>query len=191
MKGRRCKLWLSGKGDGVGGVGAMVKQLCEKVVEVRRVIDRVMTFVVVIEEEVLRLISSNAQQSGRSVEEKQSFYEELKCEWDMYSADDLVMCLGDINGYVDRHIHGLNGVPEGHGVGQRKLEGRMLLEFCLKKELCVSDTWLKREEKRKVTFRIGENETEIDLVLINKEHRRLIQNVNTIPGEFQHVLVKN
>ena len=44
----------------------------------------------------------------------------------------------------------------------------MLLEFCLKKELCVSNTWFKREEKRKVIFRIGEHETEIDFVLIRK-----------------------
>ena len=50
----------------------------------------------------------------------------------------------------------------------------MLLEFCLEKELCVSNTWIKREEKRKVTFRIGENETEIDFVLIKKEHRQFI-----------------
>ena len=40
IKGRRYKLWWSEKGDGVGGVGAMVKEeLCEKVVEVRRVSD--------------------------------------------------------------------------------------------------------------------------------------------------------
>ena len=47
-----------------------------------------------------------------------------------------------------------------------------------------------REEKRKVTFRMGENKTEIDLVLIlKKEHRRLKRNVKAIPGEFQHALV--
>ena len=47
MKGRRYKLWWSGKRDGVGGVGVMVKEeLCEKVVEVRMVSDRVMTVVV-------------------------------------------------------------------------------------------------------------------------------------------------
>ena len=46
----------------------------------------------------------------------------------------------------------------------------MLLEFCMEKELYVSDTWLKREEKRKVTFRMGENETEIDFVSTKKEH---------------------
>ena len=73
MKGRRCKLWWSGKGDGVGGVGVMVKtELCEKVVEVRVVSDRVMA-VVVFEEDVLRLICWYTPQSGRSLEEKQSF----------------------------------------------------------------------------------------------------------------------
>ena len=53
----------------------------------------------------------------------------------------------------------------------------------------MSNTWFKREEKMKVTFRIGENETEIDFVLIKKEHRQSIQNVKAIPGVLQHALV--
>ena len=40
-----------------------------------------------------------------------------------------------------------------------------------------------------VIFRMGENETGIDFVLIKKEHRWFIQNVKAIPGEFQHALV--
>ena len=32
----------------------------------------------------------------------------------------------------------------------------------------MSKTWFTREEKRKVTFRMGENDTEIDFVLIKK-----------------------
>ena len=76
----------------------------------------------------------------------------------MHFADVLVMCLGDFNGHAGRHIDGLDGVHGGYGVGQRNLEGRKLLEFCLEKELCVSNSWFKREEKRKVTFRMGENE---------------------------------
>ena len=46
----------------------------------------------------------------------------------------------------------------------------MLLEFCLEKKLCVSNTWYRREERRKVTFRMGENATEIDFVLLKKQH---------------------
>ena len=104
-----------------------------------------MTTFVVLEENVMRLICGYAQHGGRSFEEKQSSYDELKCEWDMHSADDLVMCLGDFNGHIGRHVDGFYG---GYGVGQRNLEGRMLLEFCMKKELCVSNTWLKSEKNR-------------------------------------------
>ena len=92
------------KGDFVGGVGVMVKEeLCEKVVEVRRVSGRVMT-VVVFEEDVLRLICGCALQGGRSFEEKLSFYDELTGEWDMHSAGDIFICLGDFSGHIGRHI---------------------------------------------------------------------------------------
>ena len=84
----------------------------------------------------------------------------------MYSAGDLVMCLGDFDGHVGRHIDGFDGVHGGYDIGQRNLGGRVLLEFCLEKELCVTNTWFKREEMRKVTFRIGENEKKIDFVFI-------------------------
>ena len=66
MKGRRYKPWWSGKG-GVCGVGFKVKEeLCEKVIEVRTVSDRVMT-VVVFEEDVLRLICGYSPQRGKTV----------------------------------------------------------------------------------------------------------------------------
>ena len=104
MKRRRSKLWWSGKGDGVSDVVFMVKEeLCEKMVRVTMVGDRVMT-VVVFEEDVLRLICGYVPQGGRSSEEKQHLNDELKCEWDMHSANDLVMCLDDINGHVGRYI---------------------------------------------------------------------------------------
>ena len=46
-------------------MGANVKEeLCEKVVEVRRVSDRVMAVVVVYEEDVLRLICGYGMQGG-------------------------------------------------------------------------------------------------------------------------------
>ena len=67
--------------------------------------------------------------------------------------------MGGFNGQVGRHI---DGVHRGYGVGQMNMEGRMLVE------LCWSNTWFKTEEKRNVSFRIGENETEIDFVFIKK-----------------------
>ena len=107
----------------------------------------------------------------------------------MHSAVDLVMCLGEFCGHVSTHIDGFDGVHGGYGVGQWNLEERMLLEFCLEIELCVSNTLFKRDEKRKVTFRLGENKRKVDFVLIEKEHQRFIQNVRAIPGECRHALM--
>ena len=59
-----------------------------------------------------------------------------------------------------------------YGVDQCNLEGQMLLEFYLEKELCASNTWLKREKKWKVTFR--ENEKIIDFVLIRTEQHQCL-----------------
>ena len=63
-----------------------------------------MMAVVVFEEDVLRLICGYASQSRRILEEKQSFYDELKGEWDMNSGDYLVMCLDYFHGHVGRHF---------------------------------------------------------------------------------------
>ena len=54
MDGRRYKLLLSGKGDGVGSVGVMVKkELCEKVLTIKSLSDRVMAVVLVFQKDVL------------------------------------------------------------------------------------------------------------------------------------------
>ncbi|XP_068692885.1 uncharacterized protein [Montipora foliosa] len=58
----------------------------------------------------------------------------------------------------------------------------MLLEFCDEKELCVANTWFTKGEKRKVTYSAGENETEIDFVLVGKGNRKFLRDVKVIPG---------
>ena len=50
---------------------------------------------------------------GQSFGEKTVFRDELKGECDMHSADDLAMCLGDLNGHMGRHIDRFDGIQEG------------------------------------------------------------------------------
>ena len=60
----------------------------------------------------------------------------------------------------------------------------LLLDFCLLMELCVSNIWFKGEEKRKVRFGMGENETEIDLALIKKNTDNLCEMGRQSLGSF-------
>ena len=45
------------------------------------------------------------------------YYNELKGESDIHSADDLVLCLSELKGHMVRHIDGSHGVHAGHTVG--------------------------------------------------------------------------
>lgn len=190
VQGRRYKLWWSGNDAGNGGVGILVKEeLCESVLEVRRKSDRVMAMGFVFKQEIVRVICGYAPQTGRPALEKERFYDEMAYEWDMQGTNELVLGLGDFNGHVGNDIEGFEGVHGGNGIGKRNVEGRMLLEFCDQKELCVANTWYRKKDQRKVTFSASGNETEIDFVLIGKDYRRYLRDVKVIAGQLQHNLV--
>ena len=107
----------------------------------------------------------------------------------MANANELVLGLGDFNGHIGKCAEGSEGIHRGYGIGKRNLEGRMLLDFCDQKELFLANTWHKKKDKRKVTYSSGRNDTEIDFVLVEKEKRKYLQDVEVIPGELQHRLV--
>ena len=74
----------------LGGLGGKGGEVCEELR--RRIID-----VCCLQEVIWRGMDAGDKR-------KESFYDELRWEWDMHSADDLAICLGDFNGYVGRHI---------------------------------------------------------------------------------------
>ena len=64
----------------------------------------------------------------------------MASEWDLRNPSEVVLGMGDFNGYVGRRIDGFEGVHSGYGIGKRNVEGRRLLEFCDEKKLCVANT---------------------------------------------------
>ena len=120
---------------------------------------------------MVRIICVYGPQSGRTGAEKERFYDDLRSEWDLYSMGELVLGVSDFNGHVGKRVEGYEGVHGGNGIGERNVEGKML-EFCDEKKLCVANTWLRKREKRRVTYSARENGTEIDFVLVGKGNRQ-------------------
>ena len=103
---------------------------------------------------------------------------------------------GQLSGclHIQRHLFSNEtlcneDVPGGNGIGDRNVEGKMLLEFCDEKELCVVNTWFRKGEKRKVTYSAGRNESKIDFVLVGKGNRKYPRDVKVIPGKLKQRLV--
>ena len=99
---------------------------------------------------------------------------------------------GQLSGclHIQRHLFSNEtlcneDVPGGNGIGDRNVEGKMLLEFCDEKELCVVNTWFRKGEKRKVTYSAGGNESEIDFALVGMGNRKYLRDVKVIPGKLK------
>ena len=67
----------------------------------------------------MRVICAYAPQSGKPDSEKESFYEDMAREWSMANADEMVLELGDFNGYVGKCAKGFEGIHGGYGIGKK------------------------------------------------------------------------
>ena len=121
--------------------------------------------------------------------EKEKFYEEL-ARRSMENENEVLIGLGDFNGHIGKEVDGFEVVHGGFGIGKRNVEGRLLLEFCVEKNLCVGNSCFKRKDSKRVIFNGRYSGTEIDFVLIKGRQRKFLKDVKVIEGELQHKLLK-
>ena len=117
------------------------EELYNKVIEVRRVHDRVMSLAIVLEGDVVRVVCAYAPQSRKSMKEKQNVYEDLSRELTTHHTRELLIGMGYSYGHVGRNIYGFQVVHGGFGIDKRNQEGRVLLQFGDVKHLCIANTW--------------------------------------------------
>ena len=188
-----CKLYWMGGEEGLAGVGVLVgERWVDKVIEVIRCSARLMVVRVMIGKTVLNLISVYVPQVGRSMNEKEEFYISLGNVLATIRNNEYLVVCGDFNGHVGKEVAGFEGVHGGFGFGSRNVEGEMLLEFADAWNLAVTNTWFKKDIGRLITYESGGNKTVVDYILIRKVERKLVRNVNVIPGEAclqQHKLL--
>ena len=140
--------------------------------------------VLIFEKEIKRVIRAYGPQSGRPNSEKDRFYNEMSCKWDLQNLGEMVFGLDDFNRHVERRIDSFENVHGWLQNRQKNLEGKALLEFHDKKKLCVANTWFGKG-KRKTTYSTCGNKTEIDFVLVRKSNKKYLEDVKVISWELQ------
>jgi len=187
------KFFWQGCKDGISGVGILMSShMIDQVVEVYRHSDRIMKIKIVIGKRLLSVFSIYAPQSGRSDEEKEEFWDELRQLVTDVPESEFLVIGGDLNGHVGEKTDGFEGVHGGHGFGTRNKEGSMILEFADVTELALCNTWFKKQEAKLVTYESGGSRSVIDYFMVRKNGRKLVKDVKAIPGEecvSQHRLV--
>ena len=143
---------------------------------------------IVIGDVVWEVVSCYCPQAGRSVNEKEEFYELM----DKVVTSDNVLVGGDFNGHVGSDMGAFGEVHWDFGIEQIN-DGRIrLLNWAVGKGLPLMNTCFQKRKSRLVTFRSGETETMIDYILVNNKYRSSVKDVKVIPGEeivSQHCLL--
>ena len=84
--------------------------------------------------------------------EKDKFYSELRILPQGIPADDKLLILGDFNARVGQDAVTWKGILGRHGVGNCNDNGRLLLEFCTKQQLVITNTIFQQKDSLKTTW---------------------------------------
>ena len=74
------------------------------------------------------------------------FYDKMAYECNLQRSGEMILELEDFNGHVGKYIN-FEGMHGKNGFEIRSMEGKMLLEFCDKKELCVANIWFHKKKR--------------------------------------------
>ena len=154
-----------------------------RIIRVEKVSDRVITVDLVIGEQIAKVVSCYAPQTGRSQIEKEEFWRQVEGVIMSTDINQEVIVGGDMNGHVGQIANEFHKAHGNFGYGTRSEEGKRILEFAEAMGYIVTSTLSKKRQSHLVTYESGGNKTAVDMILIKREHKKRIMNTKVIPGE--------
>ena len=177
------KLIWKGNSEGTAGVGVLVaSELADRIIKVERISDRVIAVDLVIGEQIVKVVSCYAPQTGRSQIEKEEFWRQVEGVIMNTDINQEVIVGGDMNGHVGQVANRFHEAHGNFGYGTRNT-GEIILEFADTMVYVVTSTLFKKRQSHLVTYESGGNKTAVDMILIKREHKKRIMNTKVIPGE--------
>ncbi|KAI5619406.1 hypothetical protein C0J50_21026 [Silurus asotus] len=163
------KLFYHGVDGKRNGVGVILKEEYSKsVVKVKRVSDRVMIVKVEVEGMMINVISAYAPQVGCEMEEKERFWSESDEVVDGVHRKERLVIGADFNWHVGEGNRGDEEVMGKYGFKERNVERQMVVDFAKRMEMAVVNTYFKKKEDHRVTYKSGERCTQMDYVLCRR-----------------------
>lgn len=115
-------------------------------------------------------------------EDVEEIYEQMEEAVKKGRGDDYVIILGDLNAVVGNQ--GEAPVAGKHGLGNRNERGQMLIEFCKRNKLCLTNTWFKQNKRRTYTWKAPGDlrRRQLDYILVKQRYRNSVKNSHACPG---------
>ena len=120
--------------------------------------------------------------SDHEDEEVEELYEELEELMDKEKGNDYLVILGDWNAVVGE---GRDGKEVGaFGLGVRNDRGQLLVEFCRRRKMKITNTWFDHNNRRRYTWKkAGDTgRYQLDYILVRQRYGNSVKNARSYPG---------
>ncbi len=189
----RFKLFYHGVDEQRNGIGVILKEeYVNSVLEVKRVSDRMMSVKLEIEGVMINVISAYAPQVGCEMEEKEDFWSKLDEVVLRVPKEERVVIGADFNGHVGEGNSGDEEVMGRDSVKERNVEGQMAVYLAKRMEMAVINTYFKKTEEHRVTYKSGGRCTQVDYVPCRWGSLKEIEDSKVVAGDCvarQHRMV--
>ena len=175
------KIFYHGEDGRRNGVGVILKEdYIARVLEVKRVSDRMMYMKLDIEGVMMTVISAYAPQVGCLTEEKDKFWTDLDEVVESIPKEERVVIGADFNGHVGEGNRGDENVMGRYGDKARNAEGQMVVDFATRMEMAVVNTYFKKREEHRVTYKSGGRSTQVDYIMCRRAYLKEIGDCKVI-----------
>ena len=178
------KLFCNGADARKNGIGIVVRdELAESILEVKRVPDRLMAMNLEVKRSILNIVSAYAPQVNNSMEEKNDFWEDLDGLIESILKEERIVLGAYLNGHVGEGNIGDEKIMGRYGAGTRNKEGSMVVDFGKRMDLAIVNTYFKKKDEHRVTYKSGGKSTQVDYVMCRRRNFKKMCDCKVIVNE--------
>ena len=168
------------------------EELAESVLEVKRVWDRLMAMKLEVNGSILNIVSAYAPRVNNSMEEKNDFWKDLDGLIESISTEERIVLGADLNGHVGEGNIKREEIIGRYGAGTRNKEGSMVVNFGKRMDLAIVNTYFKKKDEHRVTYKSRGKCTQVDYVMCRRRNVKEMCDCKVILNEYvakQHRMV--
>ena len=115
-------------------------------------------------------------------EEVETVYEQVEDAIRRGRGDDYVIVMGDLNAVVGAESE--EDVTGRYGLEKRTERGQMLVEFCKRNNMCITNTWYRQPKRRIYTWKAPGDlrRMQLDYIMVKKRYRNSVKDSHAFPG---------
>ena len=132
---------------------------------------------------ILNIVSAYAPQVNNSMEEKNDFWEDLDGLIESISKEARIVLGADLNGHVGKGNIGDEEIMGRYGAGTRNKEGAMVVDFGKRMDLAIVNTYFKKKDEHRVTYKSGGKSTQVDYVMCRRRNLKEMCDCKVILNE--------